>query len=99
MPVGAQGPGPAEPSSIRDFAASLEMIRDLLSRSRYTEAGNVARALLIRVESLTGPESLEAAAVLDLLGEAARLKPAPGDDPAALADRALAIKERILGPD
>jgi CHAT domain-containing protein len=75
------------------------MIRDLLRRSRYTEAGNVARALLARVESMKGTDAVEVAQVLDLLCEASRRKPAEGEEPGKLAERAVAIKERALGPD
>ena len=96
---GAQVPPVEQASSIQGFAESLEMIRDLLRPSRFTEAGNVARALLSRVESTRGPDALEVAQVLDLLCEASRRKPAEGEDPASLAQRAVAIKERALGPN
>ena len=96
---GEQIPPAVQASSIQGFAESLEMIRDLLRQSRFTEAGNVARALLARVESTKGPDALEAAQVLDLLCEASRRKPAEGEDPMALAQRAVAIKEQALGPD
>jgi CHAT domain-containing protein/tetratricopeptide (TPR) repeat protein len=75
------------------------MIRDLLSRSRFTEAANVARALLARAESASGPNALEVAEVLDLLCEASRRSSTASEDPTALAERAVAIKERILGPN
>jgi CHAT domain-containing protein/Tfp pilus assembly protein PilF len=85
--------------SIQSFDESLEMVRDLLKGSRFTEAGNVARALLARVQSARGPDAIEVAEVLDLLSQASRRKPAQGEDPDALAERALAIKERVLGSD
>ena len=96
--IRGQMPGPPA-SSIRGFDESLAMIRDLLSRSRFTEAANVARALLARAESESGPNALEVAEVLDLLCEASRRSSTASEDPTALAERAVAIKERILGPN
>jgi CHAT domain-containing protein/tetratricopeptide (TPR) repeat protein len=86
-------------SPIRGFADSLEMIRDLLNRGRGIEAENVARALLARVETIRGRDVLEVAEVLDLLGRAVRLSSKVKDEEKReLAERAVAIKENVLGP-
>ena len=53
---------------IPGFAASLQMITELLDRGRGIEAEYVARALLVRVESTMGRDVREVADVLDLLG-------------------------------
>jgi CHAT domain-containing protein/tetratricopeptide (TPR) repeat protein len=97
--VTAQTPVVQTVSSIRGFAESLETIRDLLNRGRGIEAENVARALLARVESLSGGEVLEVAEVLDLLGRAVRRSPKVAEeDKREFAERSLAIKEKVLGP-
>jgi CHAT domain-containing protein/Tfp pilus assembly protein PilF len=48
---------------------------------------------------MKGTDAVEVAQVLDLLCEASRRKPAEGEEPGKLAERAVAIKERALGPD
>jgi len=84
---------------IPGFADSLQLIGDLLDRGRGIEAENVARALLTRVESLRGRDALEVAEVLDLLGRAVRRSPkVSNEDKRVIAERAVAIKERALGP-
>src|SRR5262249_9655031 len=86
-------------SPIRGFGSSLDLIQDLLNRGRGIEAENVARALLARVEAIAGPDSLEAAQVIDLLSRAVRRSSrVPETEKMALAERALAIKEKSLGP-
>ena len=86
-------------SPIRGFADSLEMIRDLLDRGRGIEAENVARALLARVEGLRGRDALEVAQVLDLLCRAVRRSSKVKDEEKReIVERAVAIKERTLGP-
>ncbi|HET7696536.1 MAG TPA: CHAT domain-containing tetratricopeptide repeat protein, partial [Vicinamibacterales bacterium] len=80
------------------FAESLRMIRELLDRGRGIEAENVSRALLARVEAATGPDALEVAEVLDLLGRAIRRSSkVANEEKSALAERAVAIKEQRLG--
>src|SRR5262245_12109249 len=86
-------------SPIRGFAESLEMIRNLLDRGRGIEAENIARALLARVESSRGPDALEVAQVLDLLWRAVRRSSKVKDEEKReIVERAVAIKERRLGP-
>ena len=81
------------------LAESLATITDLLNRGRGIEAENVARAVLARVEELRGGDSLEAAEVLDLLGRAVRRSSTvTNEEKAQFAERAVAIKERVLGP-
>lgn len=72
----------------------------LLTNGQYPEAEADARAVLARAETVNGPESMEAALALDMLTEVYFY----GDrvrDPAAdeVAARAIAIKEKLLGPD
>ncbi len=74
------------------------MITDLIRQRRWLSAERVARALLARVESIKGAESLEAAEVLDLLSEAVRfLSTVAADERLTIAQRAVAIKEKLLG--
>jgi CHAT domain-containing protein/tetratricopeptide (TPR) repeat protein len=81
------------------FAESLEMIRDLLDRGRGIEAENIARALLARVESVKGPDVLEVAETLDLLGRAVRRSSKVTEkEKRELAERAVAIRKRLRGP-
>ena len=86
-------------STIPGFEDSLEKIRNLLDRGRGIEAENIARALLAKVEEIKGPDALEIARVLDLLLRAVRpsLKVRP-EEKRQMAERALAIRERTLGP-
>jgi len=84
---------------IRGFTESLDMIRNLLDRGRGIEAENVARALLVRVESSRGPDAVEVAEVLDLLGRAVRRSSkVTNQEKRAIAERALVIKEKVFGP-
>jgi CHAT domain-containing protein len=75
------------------------MLTDILDRGGGIGAEWFARDLLARVESIKGPDALEVAQVLDLL-----LRPGPGlpeiraREKRAMAERAVAIKERTLGP-
>jgi CHAT domain-containing protein/Tfp pilus assembly protein PilF len=95
----AQTPVVQSTSTIRGFADSLEMIGDLLDRGRGIEAENIARALLARVESITGPDALEVAQVLDLLCRAVRRSSkVKEEEKKQIGERAVAIKERTLGP-
>ena len=98
----AQGEAQAEihaSSQIPGFSISLESIRDLLDRGRGIEAENVARALLARVEAIKGRDALEVAEVLDLLGGAVRRSArVTNQEKRAMAERALAIKEKWFGP-
>ncbi len=86
-------------SPIPGFAESLGTITNLLDRGRGIEAENVARALLARVESTRGRDALEVAEVLDLLGRAVRRSSrVKEEEKREFAERAVAIKERVLGP-
>ena len=86
-------------SPIPGFSQSLDQIRNLLDRGRGIEAENVARALLPRVEAASGPDALEVAEVLDLLGRAVRRSSrVKEEEKRELAERAVAIKEKVLGP-
>jgi CHAT domain-containing protein/tetratricopeptide (TPR) repeat protein len=86
-------------SPIRGFEDALTMIRDLLDRGRGIEAENIARALLARVESTRGRDVLEVAEVLDLLGRAVRKSARVTEgEKREFAERAVSIKENVLGP-
>ena len=86
-------------SPIPGFRESLEQIRNLLARGRGIEAENVARALLPRVEAASGPDALEVAEVLDLLGAAVRRSSkVKEEEKREFAERSVAIKEQVLGP-
>jgi CHAT domain-containing protein len=77
-------------STIPGFVDSLEMIRSLLDRARGM-AQNVARALPARVESARGRDSREVA--IPYLSYRAAV-----EEKSQFAERAVAIKERELGP-
>ena len=90
----------AAPSEASSSPSTPETIQDLIDSSRYAEAESGARALLSREERLHGPNSLEAADALDLLGDAMR-RAGKGGDPEVRAalERAVRIKEALLGPE
>jgi len=81
-------------------AANLDDVRALLDAGRNADAERSARALLPEIERLHGPDALETADVLDLLGRAIRRGGRPaGPELRAICERALRIKERVLGAD
>jgi CHAT domain-containing protein/tetratricopeptide (TPR) repeat protein len=97
--VSAQAAVVQSTSPIPGFARSLETIRGLLDRGRGIEAENVARVLLARVESIRGPDALEVAEVLDLLWRAVRRSSkVKEEEKREIVERAVAIKEKTLGP-
>lgn len=78
-------------------AEASENIRKLTKEGRYRDAEAAARVLLKQVEEESGSDSLEAAAVLDLL-VAALWQGGKSTEPESreLAERAVAIKEKRL---
>ena len=78
----------------------LDELKALVARRQYTEAASGARALLPGVIATNGPESVEAANVLDVLVESL-WRGGKTSDPDArnMAEQAVAIKEKVLGPD
>jgi CHAT domain-containing protein/tetratricopeptide (TPR) repeat protein len=97
--VSAQTTGAHSTSPVRGFADSLQMITDLLDRGRGIEAENVARALLVRIESSRGPDAIEVAEVLDLLYRAVcRSSKVKEEEKREIVERAVTIKERTLDP-
>ncbi|GAG13360.1 unnamed protein product, partial [marine sediment metagenome] len=79
--------------------ATPDEIGALIANSDFTAAESKARELLADVEATHGPDSLDAAHVLDLLVEALwRGGHASGPDTLDLARRAVAIKEEERGP-
>jgi len=78
----------------------LEKIRKLIKEVHYAEAEGAARTLLAESEARSGRQSAEVAEVLDLLVEALfRGGKASNPETQALAERAVATKEKLLGPD
>jgi CHAT domain-containing protein/tetratricopeptide (TPR) repeat protein len=96
----ASGAGRAADPPAPAAADPLEAIRAQLKAGHYPEAEAAARALLAAVEADKGPDSVETAAVLDLLVES-RWRGGRTRDPEvqAFARRAVAIKEKALGPE
>jgi len=92
----------AQGSSEGDAPASapLDRVQELIEDGRYAEAEAQARPLLAASEFAHGADSLQAAEVLELLVEALwRGGKAEDPESRALAERALAIQEKALGPD
>lgn len=90
---------PAAPTNASP-AANLDEVQGLLTDGRFTDAEVAARDLLARVEGARGADSIEAAGVLDVLVEAL-WRGGKTEDPESqrLAERAVAIREQVLGPD
>jgi hypothetical protein len=89
MTTGAVHPQPVDP---------LEPIRRLVFVARYADAEAAARARLSEVEATIGPESLAASEVMDLLVEALwRGGKVRAAETRSLAERAVAVKEKVLG--
>jgi tetratricopeptide (TPR) repeat protein len=77
----------------------LAAVRELIDGIRYREAEVLARELLEKTEAEHGAESIETARVLDLLVESLwRDGRVRGFDTLALAERVVAIKEKVEGP-
>jgi CHAT domain-containing protein/tetratricopeptide (TPR) repeat protein len=92
-------PGPEGPAlSPSSPAETRESLRALLKNARYQEAEEGARRMLAHAEADSGPDSLATAEALELLVEA-MARGGKFRDPAIreLAERAVAIKERLLG--
>jgi len=78
----------------------LDELKALLKEARYAEAEAGGRALLAEVEAKQGAESIETAEVLDVLVDALwRGGKTRDPETRRFAERALAIRERALGPD
>lgn len=78
---------------------SLEEVQALFREGRYTEAEARARPLLAAAEAASGPRSLEAADALDLLVRVLeRVGKRNQPEVLALAERAVEIREALLGP-
>lgn len=104
--LGAGGAAPAAPrpgeapSDPAALPATAQGVRDLLQEGRYGEAEGESRRLLRQVEAADGRESLRAAEALDLLVQSL-WRGGKSNEPEArlLGERALALKEKALGPD
>lgn len=72
----------------------------LLDEDQYAEAETVARHRLTEVEATSGPDSLDTADALDVLaGALFVVKTAEISEKRQLAERALAIRKKFLGPE
>ncbi len=78
--------------------STSRQIEQLLYTGHYADAERIAHKLLPRIEATTDPDSLETAALLDLLVEALwRGGKSSPPETLELADRALEIREAQLG--
>lgn len=79
---------------------SLDDVRALFGKGEYAAADSVGRVLLARADSTHDPMDIETAKIIDAIVAALAYLP-KARDPAsrALAERAIAIRERALGPD
>lgn len=81
-------------------STALEEIKALTENGQYAEAESQAWELLAKVEAQHGIESLEAAEVLDQLVESLWRGGKAGEpETQQLGERAVAIKEKFLGPE
>ncbi len=81
-------------------AAGLEELRAKVKEGEYEEAAAGARARLAALDREGPADSLDAAETIDVIVESLwRNGDAAESDARALGARALAIKERVLGPD
>ena len=72
----------------------------LINAGKYAEAESGARALLAEVEAAHGADAIQVAFALDTLVASLSYGNQPADaERRSLAERSLAIKERVLGPD
>jgi CHAT domain-containing protein/Tfp pilus assembly protein PilF len=86
--------GPVHPQA----SDPLAPVRQALLEARYGDAEAAARAVLADAERTPGPESLQAAEVIDVLVEALwRGGKVRASETRALAERAIGIKQAALG--
>ena len=90
----------------RAFLSAADALRHeatvgkLLDEDQYAEAEAVARHRLTEVEATSGPDSLDTADALDVLaGALFVVKTSEIPAKRQLAERALAIREKFLGPE
>ena len=98
--AGAAAAHPADANAAEPVTAALDSLGALISDGAYDQAIAGAEELLVRVESDYGGESLETAHALDLLVRGLPLAGRAAEPRTAeLGRRAVAIKEKLLGPD
>ncbi len=79
---------------------SFEIVSQLIATGHYPEAELEAQLLLSQTKETEGGESIEVARALDLLVQAkTRNGRAAEPETRPLAERAIAIKEAVYGPD
>lgn len=95
-----QSPNDPGKSASPETLAEIKKIVDLNAKGQFREAEAAARDLLSRVEKTFGPDSLDAAKVLDVLSENMHNGGKAGDpETRSLIERSIFIKEKVLGPD
>ncbi len=94
---------PGGPSASAPGPAALtppEAVRGLIRHDHNEDAERMARELLLTAESTQGRKSLEAAEAIDVLVEALTGGGKAGSaEVVELADRAISIREKALGPN
>ncbi len=91
---------PAQAQDLENSAAALDSLTNLIGLGQYDEALVRSESLVLRWETRYGPDSLETARALDFLGKSLGLTRQYTDSRAVSSlQRALTIKESILGPD
>lgn len=91
--------GSQSPSRAGLTADDRDRVRAMLRDGRYAEAEAAARKILADVEAHAGRDGLDTALVLDLLVECLWRGGSPESQEATvLAERAVQIKEKTLGP-
>jgi len=101
-PLQAADPAPAEAAGAQADAnpPGLEALKGLVADGEYEQAAAGARARLAQLEGEGKAETIDAAQTIDVLVESLwRNGEAAESDARALAERGVAIKQRVLGPD
>ena len=93
-------PAQGKPGGEDPFQRTLNEGQKLIDEGKYAEAESLERKLLSQIETKYGPLTVETARVLDVLVAALLRGGKAGEVEAkALAERAVRIKEKILGQD
>src|ERR1700746_1567339 len=98
--AGLQDHTRASQQPVNSHTEEIQKIRQLLDQGSNPEAEAAARSLLLMVEAESGPKSIEAARVIDLLLESLWVWPKRNDQEVLdFAERAVTITEKVLGPE
>jgi CHAT domain-containing protein/tetratricopeptide (TPR) repeat protein len=92
--------GAQDPNQVTEFSKRrFNVIAPLLRQEKYQEAERLARAHLAEVEVKTGRDSIETARSLTLLADCLMRLGLEGPETREYAERALKLKQKILGPE